>query len=88
MDLYWLGQSVPMSCSLLFVLPALVCSRGYKRGRGEPIPSLWLKDRLLVVESYGHYVLEASWLARLSPFWGCPASPFIDKGEDTCYTRE
>ena len=40
-DLYWFGWNVPTSSLRLFVLPALVCSRGYKRTReGEGPKSL------------------------------------------------
>jgi len=32
-NLYWFGRNVPTSSLLLLVLPALICSRDYKRAR-------------------------------------------------------
>ena len=78
-DLYWFGQSVPTSSSLLLVLPALVCSRGYKRGREGAGPKSLVK---------GSNGVESRRARSAVPFVGRPASAFIDVGKGAGYTRE
>ena len=86
MDLYWFGQNVPTSSSLLLVLPALVCSRSYKQVRDAADPkSLVEKSNGVDAEMFRCYLLSS---LRSVSFRGRPASPFIDEGEDTGYTRE
>ena len=85
-NLYWFGQNVPTSSSLLLMLPALVCSRGYKQAReGADPKSLVEKSNGVDAKMFRCYLLSS--LGSL-PFRERPASPFIDEGEDTGYTRE
>ena len=42
-NLYRFGRNVPTFSLLLLVLPALVCSRGYKRARGGAGPKFLVK---------------------------------------------
>jgi len=84
-NLYWFGLNVPTSSSLLLVLPALVCSRGYKQAReGADPKSLVEKSNGVDAKMFRCYLLSSP---RSLPFRGCPASPFIDEEEDTGYTR-
>jgi hypothetical protein len=61
--LYWFRHNVPTSNVRLLVLPALVCSKGYKRMREGDDP------KSLVKVSNG---VESSWIAGIRvacPLW-------------------
>jgi hypothetical protein len=78
-DLYRFGQKIPTSSVELLVLPALVCSRGYKRTReGEGLKSL--------MEELNGVELDSARLGFIPPV-GRLVSPFIGQGEGTGYTR-
>ena len=86
MDLYWFGQNAPTSNSLLLMLPALVCSRGYKQVReGANSKSLVEKSNGVDAKMFRCYLLSS--LGSM-PFRGHPSSPFLDEGKDTGYKRE
>ena len=78
-DLYWFGWNVPTSSLLLLlVLPALVCSRGYKRAREEEVPKSMMKRSMEL--GLAELVQPCA-----LPLMGRPAFPFIDKGEGAGY---
>ena len=85
-DLYRFGQNVPMSSSLLLVLPALFCSMGYKQAREGADPKPLVKKLNGVdTEMFRCYLLSSP---RSLSFRGRPTFPFIDEEEDIDYTRE
>ena len=97
--LYWFEQNVPTSNSLLLlVLLALkVYSRGYKRVREGPVPSLWWKELMGTESSIAaRLCVRGSMLVVLisCPIVGCLAFPFIGQGKarvtagETRRTRE
>ena len=60
-DLYWFGQNVPTSSLLLLVLPALVCSRGYKWTREGADPRSLVEGLKSAESLFSHVLVRPSW---------------------------
>ena len=94
--LYWFGQNVPTSSSLLLLmlLALKVCSRGYKWSREGHVPSLWWCVEMNF-DWFGWVRIECLLCDVICdgsfvrcPLMGLPAFPFIGQGKAWVTTGE